>query len=150
MTVSAETPQSGIDRRRVLGGAAVAVAGVAALAACGSSDESTTTTTASGPASEPGTNGALTAASAVPVGGGIVIESAKTVVTQPTAGQFKAFSAVCTHKGCLVSDITDGEIICPCHNSKFSATDGSVKSGPADEPLAAKPITVTDGQIMSG
>jgi Rieske Fe-S protein len=68
-------------------------------------------------------------------------------VTQPTAGNFKAFTAVCTHAGCTVGSVTDGVIKCPCHGSMYSAADGSVKGGPAPAPLAAKNITVQGGEI---
>ena len=55
----------------------------------------------------------------------------KLVVTQPTEGEFKGFTAVCTHQGCTVGRVEDGEIRCPCHGSRFSAEDGSVVGGPA-------------------
>src|SRR5258707_73783 len=51
----------------------------------------------------------------IPVGGGKVFDREKIVVTQPTAGEFKAFSAVCTHQGCTVKKIANGIITCPCH-----------------------------------
>jgi Rieske Fe-S protein len=86
--------------------------------------------------------------SAVPVGGGTIYTSAKVVVTQPTAGEFKAFSAVCTHVGCLCNQVAAGTIDCPCHGSKFKITDGSVVAGPALAPLPAKSITVSGGKIL--
>ena len=79
----------------------------------------------------------------IPVGGGKVFEDQKVVVTQPTAGQFKAFTAVCTHQGCTVSLVQDNVIRCPCHGSAFSAVDGSVKNGPAPAPLASKTVSVS-------
>jgi Rieske Fe-S protein len=84
----------------------------------------------------------------IPVGGGMVFTDAKVVVTQPTKGVFKGFSAVCTHVGCLCNQVADGTIDCPCHGSKFTITTGAVVAGPAPSPLPAAPITVTDGKIL--
>lgn len=90
---------------------------------------------------------ALATTADVPVGGGTVFASEKVVVTQPTAGEFKAFSAVCTHQGCLVNKVADGTIDCPCHGSKFRITDAAVVAGPAPRPLPAKQITVSGDSI---
>jgi Rieske Fe-S protein len=84
----------------------------------------------------------------IPVGGGMVFTDAKVVVTQPAKGVFRAFSAICTHVGCLCNRVADGTIDCPCHGSKFKITDGAVVAGPAPTALAAAPITVADGKIM--
>jgi Rieske Fe-S protein len=92
--------------------------------------------------------GALTATSAIPVGGGMIFASQTTVVTQPTAGEFKVFSAVCTHMGCIVNQIANGRIDCPCHGSEYSITDGAVLAGPAPKPLPAKPFKVTGDSIF--
>jgi Rieske Fe-S protein len=89
----------------------------------------------------------LGTASDVPVGGGMVYTAAKIVVTQPSKGVYKAFSAVCTHVGCLCNQVADGTINCPCHGSKFKITDGSVVAGPAPAPLPAKTVTVTGGKV---
>jgi Rieske Fe-S protein len=85
----------------------------------------------------------------VPVGGGKVFTDAKVVVTQPTAGQFKAFTAVCTHAGCIVATVANKTIDCPCHGSKYSVTDGSVVNGPAPRPLAPVTVSVKNGNIVS-
>lgn len=71
------------------------------------------------------------------------------VVTQPAAGEFKAFSSTCTHKGCAVNKIADGTIDCPCHGSKFNL-DGTVANGPATKPLETKNISVQDDSIVLG
>ncbi|MEO3870685.1 Rieske (2Fe-2S) protein [Nonomuraea sp. B12E4] len=83
----------------------------------------------------------------IPSGGGKVFEGQKIVVTQPTDGEFKAFTAICTHQGCTVASVSNGTINCPCHGSKFSIEDGSVANGPASEPLEEKKITVDGDKI---
>jgi Rieske Fe-S protein len=90
----------------------------------------------------------LGTAAEVPVGGGKVFTAAKVVVTQPSKGVFKAFSAVCTHVGCLCNQVADGTINCPCHGSKFKITDGSVAAGPAPASLPAAKVTVSGGKII--
>ncbi len=90
---------------------------------------------------------ALGLASDIPVGGGKVYTSAQVVVTQPAAGQYKAFSAVCTHVGCICNQVAGGTINCPCHGAKFKITDGSVVTGPATTPLAGASVTVAGGKI---
>jgi Rieske Fe-S protein len=90
----------------------------------------------------------LGAASDIPFGGGAIYTAAKVVVTQPASGQYKAFSAVCTHVGCLVNKVADGTIDCPCHGSEFRITTGAVVTGPARSPLPAKQIKIVDGQVV--
>lgn len=158
---------NGIDRRSVLGGAAVAAAG-AALTACGGRGTATppapstpVKATAIGnippaPSADPASEDAAGALNGIgstadiPVGGGKVDENAKVVVTQPVAGTFKAFTAVCTHQGCLVTKVVDSVISCPCHGSQFSAFDGTVKQGPATQPLAEQKLTVDNGTLKLG
>ena len=83
----------------------------------------------------------------VPVGGGKVYTAAQVVVTQPVMGQYKAFSAICTHVGCICNQVAGGTINCPCHGAKFKITDGSVVTGPATTQLAGATVTVTGGKI---
>jgi Rieske Fe-S protein len=90
----------------------------------------------------------LASTASVPVGGGKILTAQQIVITQPTAGSFKAFTAVCTHQGCIVSTVADGTIDCPCHGSKFSVKDGSVVNGPAPSPLAAVAIKVDGTSII--
>jgi Rieske Fe-S protein len=93
---------------------------------------------------------ALATTAEVPEGGGKIIDGKNIVLTQPQAGTFKAFTAVCTHQGCIVNQISDGTIDCPCHGSKFSIKDGSVVNGPATSPLAAIAIKVEGTSIVQG
>jgi Rieske Fe-S protein len=90
----------------------------------------------------------LAGTSDIPVGGGTVFADRDIVVTQPAAGDFRAFSATCTHQGCPVTEVTDGTINCNCHGSKFSVADGSVVDGPAKKPLPERGIAVTGEQIL--
>ena len=101
------------------------------------------------PAPAPTAGAKLTATSDVPVGGGIILTDAAMVITQPKAGTFKAFSAICTHQGCTVSTVEDGTINCPCHGSQFAIADGSVVDGPARKPLPAEKIKVSGGNITA-
>ncbi|HLT10552.1 MAG TPA: Rieske (2Fe-2S) protein [Micromonosporaceae bacterium] len=94
------------------------------------------------PPEEPPAGGDLAAAD-VPVGGGIVLSDRDTIVTQPTAGEFRAFSATCTHMQCQLTQIDGGRISCFCHGSQFSIADGSVMRGPASRPLSPRQVTVT-------
>ena len=136
---------NGLTRRRALTGAAGLGLGLPLLAACGSGSGAD----AGSGASSPAASGALGPASAVPVGGGRIYAEAKVVVTQPTKGDFRGFSAICTHQGCPVTSIEGGTINCTCHGSKFSIEDGSVQAGPATRPLGEVPVTVTGGRLSA-
>jgi nitrite reductase/ring-hydroxylating ferredoxin subunit len=145
-------------RAMLLGAGAVGAAGV--LAACGSESTTAPTTAAANP---PAPTSAAASASAgarsgaadpnaiktaeIPVGGGKIFGDRKIVVTQPTAGTFKAFDATCTHQQCTVGEVSNGKITCPCHMSQFNIADGSVARGPATRALGAKTATVNNGSI---
>src|ERR1039457_1503666 len=103
-----------------------------------------------GAASSAGTSAPAVLASTadIPVGGGKVLTDKKIVITQPQAGSFHAFTAICTHQGCVVSTVSGGTINCPCHGSKYSSVNGSVVNGPATLPLAAVSIKVQDTSIV--
>jgi Rieske Fe-S protein len=130
-------------------GPALAVAPDPATATTATTAPAAGSATSAKPATKAGSGGTvLGEAAAIPVGGGMVFTDAKVVVTQPAKGVFKAFSAVCTHVGCLCNQVADGTIDCPCHGSKFKITDGAVVAGPAPTALPTAPITVTDGKIV--
>jgi Rieske Fe-S protein len=131
-------PSDGPARRTVL--ASVGLGGVGALVLTGCAAADGAVDDAAGSASD-AVKEAISAAT-IPVGGGKVLGAQKVVVTQPTSGEFKAFSAVCTHQACVVADVSDGTINCACHGSKFDITTGAVKQGPATKPLPEKSVTL--------
>ncbi len=139
-----------VDRRTILRGAGALGAGVvgsSALASCGSS-ATPATPAASSSAASTSSAGVTVKAADVPVGGGVVLKDQKVVVTQPTAGEYKAFSAVCTHKQCTVGKVADGHIACPCHGSMFDIATGTpTATSPAKAPLASKTATLSGDTI---
>ena len=131
----------GINRRIVFQGMG-ALGTAAVLAGCGSDDGGEE----EAPTPDAGTE--LAAASEVPVGGGLILPDEQIVITQPTEGDFKAFTAICTHQKCVVSGV-DETINCDCHKSQFSIEDGSVQGGPAPTALAAVEIRVDGDKIVA-
>lgn len=144
-------------RREVLGASGVVMTTVL-LGGCSSaadraSDAATTNRDAASAAAaaEAEAEGAAVATiSEVPVGGGLILASARTVITQPAEGEFKAFSSICTHQGCTVSSVEDGQIVCACHGSHFDIATGEVTAGPANSPLPEQPLTVEGDEITLG
>ncbi|RKT04078.1 nitrite reductase/ring-hydroxylating ferredoxin subunit [Streptomyces sp. 3211.6] len=135
-------------RRTVLKGAAAlagAVGAGTALSACSTGGGSG----AGGPA-VPKEPVELGAAADVPVGGAKLFREQKLVVSCPAEGQYKAFSAQCTHAGCVLDKIDKGEGNCPCHGSRFDVTTGKVLRGPASEPLPAVPVKAENGKLIAG
>lgn len=133
-----------LTRRGVLRGAAVTGLAMPVLAACGG-DEPPTTAGSGAP------GGTSVAAADVPVGSGTIVTDAEDnvfVVTQPAEGEFKAFSGICTHQKCPVTQVEGDEILCTCHGSRYAVADGSVVEGPAPEPLAELTATVEGDQVV--
>lgn len=154
-----------LDRRMVLRGVALSGA-LGVLAACGSDQTAPsgggTPSDQASPSGEGSPSGsgspspkdsgedALTTTGEIEVGGGLIFGDDKVVVTQPEQGMFKAFTAVCTHQGCIVASVADGTITCDCHGSQYDAATGEVTRGPATAGLAEQTITVEGDQILLG
>lgn len=146
------------------GGAAVCLCGLAACSksttaepAPGATGESSSAPSASGAESSKSVPTSSSSGESVglsfpvgtvPEGGGIIMEDAKLVLTQPAKGEFRAFSSICPHQGCPVSDVEDQKIVCRCHGSEFSIKDGSVLHGPATSPLTEEPLTTKGDRIL--
>ncbi|GAB3656890.1 Rieske (2Fe-2S) protein [Glycomyces tarimensis] len=140
------------SRRGIMCGAA-ALGAAGALAACGTA-EPVAEEAAGGPggdgasgAPEDGGGGgeALVQTSEVPVGGGLIVDG--TIVVQPNADEFLAFSAACPHQGTELNPPDDaGVIVCPNHGSEFDM-EGGLLQGPAESGLSEVDITVEDGAI---
>jgi cytochrome b6-f complex iron-sulfur subunit len=85
-----------------------------------------------------------------PAGQGKVVPvNDKPVIVVNTAqGGLKAFSAICTHLGCIVEwDQSRQFILCPCHDGRFNAVNGAVISGPPPAPLPQLALTVEEDAV---
>ena len=136
-----------MPRQQVIRGAGLALA-AGSLAACAKEEEKPATaesTTTPAPTTAAPAGNTIAKTSDVPVGSGVIV--GEVVVTQPVAGDFKGFSAKCTHKGCTVNKVADGTIDCPCHGSKYNL-DGTVANGPATKPLESRAILVQGDSIV--
>ena len=147
--------EGGITRRSVITGLAVAVAGSVAgyLVATNSAlaHPSASATGPNGYGASPPTGGPklLIAVDRVPSGGGVILPVDGVVVTRSSGGTVHGFSSICTHQGCTVGQVQGGEIICPCHGSRFDAQTGAVTNGPATRPLPAVPVEVRGGDVYT-
>lgn len=148
----------GASRRAVVAGIAGLGVATPLLAACGSSSSASGSSGSGGSGSSGSSSGSgstgggtsakgLTKTTDIPVGSGKIFPSKQVVVTQPTQGDFKAFSAVCPHQGCIVAEVRGADIDCACHGSRFSIKDGSVLNGPATSGLQKMTATVKGGEI---
>lgn len=140
------TDPTDVTRRTALTiGSVGAIGSALALAACSTAPAEPTTAPDAPPA-----GGDIAALADVPVGGSIdaTIDGERALIAQPTAGQVVAFSAICTHRQCVVA-AAGAELHCPCHGSMFDAATGDVIQGPALEPLAPIPVAVAGDRIVA-
>ncbi len=125
-------------------------------ATAASTDSAPTTATAPAPtttgpepsAPGPAADGLRIPLADIPVGGAVILTAEQVVATQPTAGEYRGFSAICTHQGCTLESVQGQDAVCPCHGSRFSIVDGSVVQGPATEPLVPASEVTVDGENL--
>jgi len=144
--------------RRIVFHGLTALGVAAVLAGCGGDDGDsgagattpTETDTPTGGKSSGGTPTptVLAETSEIPVGGGLILTDERIVITQPTDGEFKAFSAICKHQGFTVTSVEDEEIRCNHHGSVYDFESGDNIGGPAPAPLDPIAITVKGGKIL--
>ncbi len=117
----------------------------------GGAAPSATATDAPAPATPGAAPAELAKLADIPVGGSIsaTLDGAPILISQPEAGTVVAFSAICTHQGCIVAP-GDAEFACPCHASRFTLTDGAVRGGPAQRPLDKVQVAVEGESIVAG
>jgi cytochrome b6-f complex iron-sulfur subunit len=86
----------------------------------------------------------------IPAGAGKVVAlGSKPAIVVNTDQGVKAYSAICTHLGCVVAwNDMIGLIQCPCHDGHFNPATGAVVSGPPPSPLTAITVSVEGGQIF--
>lgn len=81
--------------------------------------------------------------------GKVVPVGSKPVIVTNTDAGVTAFSAVCTHLGCIVGfDSTVRQIVCPCHDGHFNPANGAVISGPPPRPLTPVTVSIEKDQIF--
>ncbi len=144
-----------IERRVVLAGS-LATSSAIALAACAAQPEVAETTPPSGSVDEMEiiTGGEVLVGNIddIAVGSGTKIkvnDQLTILVTHPTEAQFRAFSATCTHAGCIVSGIRDGQIACACHGARFNSESGEPEQGPANSALRKIDLEVRGKELWA-
>ena len=155
MTDDARNEAASEPSRRLL---VAGLLGIPVLAACGADDSGSaggSTGDGGGSGADEGkgggsASGTLGRTSDVPVGGAKIYTAEKILVSQPSEGEFRAFSTVCTHRQCAITKMDGDAIQCGCHGSRFKVEDGSVAAGPATEPLAPRKVTVRGEDLVLG
>jgi cytochrome b6-f complex iron-sulfur subunit len=78
----------------------------------------------------------------------IVAVNGHPVIVIRTPQGFRAFSAICTHLGCIVGwDAQRRQIACPCHAGYFDLN-GRPVAGPPPRPLTEQGVAVVNGEVM--
>lgn len=137
-----------LSRRTVLTVAGASVAGLGMITLAGCSPSNGGTDSSEPPSTEAGVE--LAKLADVAVGSTLAVTSGSTeiLLARPEENTVVAFSAICTHQGCIVA-AAGTEFDCPCHGSRFEAATGAVLNGPARRPLNAIPVAIAGDAIVT-
>lgn len=81
----------------------------------------------------------------------VSVDNKPVMVVNTKAGGIKAFSAICTHLGCIAEwNQRKGVIHCPCHDGLFNPVTGEVVSGPPPRGLPLYELAVKDDKVIVG
>lgn len=140
-----------VDRRGFLTAAGASTLSALLLAACGGDSDAPTAPVGNGnlPPGVERTGNTLRVNLAVATAlqapnGFLIVTQPPTIIVNAGGGSYKAFTAVCTHAGCLVGSFANGRITCPCHGSQYDLN-GQVVAGPAPAALATYPVAFDAG-----
>ena len=78
-------------------------------------------------------------------------EYADETALEHTVSGYAAFSKICPHMACMVSQVDGTILVCPCHIGEFDPLDGAaVVGGPPPRPLPQLPITLSaEGYLIA-
>jgi Rieske Fe-S protein len=144
-----------IQRRTILAGSLAATSTIALAACAAEAPTAPTSPPAASIDQAPGTVSAeifLASVDEIPVGTGkkvMVDEMLTILVTHPKQDEFRAFSAKCTHSGCIVSGVQEGQIACACHGARFNTDSGEPEQGPAKSPLGKITLEVRGNELYA-
>ena len=131
-----------LRRRTLLSAAGLVGASATVLSACGGAGAPTVSGTT-------GADGSVRyALGDIEVGASAYDSRERIILSRPEEGTVVAFDATCPHQGCAVSEVADGALVCPCHDSSFDATTGAPLAGPAVTGLTVLPSTLEGEEIV--
>jgi cytochrome b6-f complex iron-sulfur subunit len=88
---------------------------------------------------------------AIGTGKVVPVDNKPVIIVNTSVGGVKAFSAICTHLGCVVDwDKKRGVIHSPCHDGLFNPVTGAVVGGPPPRPLPPYELAIKDGKVYVG
>lgn len=80
----------------------------------------------------------------------LAVGSSQVLIYRESDDIIHAYSAVCTHQGCIVGTNNErsSPFVCPCHASQFDKVTGEAITGPAKAPLTRHATLIEEGWIL--